>query len=39
MLGLITDSTGSPVLGMYAITASIGMSGLLMLICCRNSEA
>ena len=39
MLGLITDSTGSPVLGMYAITASVGISGLLMLICFRNSEA
>jgi MFS family permease len=39
MLGLITDSTGSPALGMYAITASVGISGLLMLICFRNSEA
>jgi nitrate/nitrite transporter NarK len=39
MLGLITDSTGSPVLGMYTITASVGISGLLMLICFRNSEA
>jgi MFS family permease len=39
MLGLITDSTGSPVLGMYAITASIVISGVLMSICFRNSES
>jgi MFS family permease len=39
MLGLITDSTGSSVLGMYAIVASIVISGLLMLICFRNSES
>jgi MFS family permease len=39
MLGLITDSTGSPVLGMYAIAASIVISGLLMSICFRNSES
>ena len=39
MLGLITDSTGSPVLGMYAITASIVISGILMSICFRNSDA
>jgi MFS family permease len=39
MLGLVTDSTGSPVLGMYAITASIVISGVLMSICFRNSES
>ena len=39
MLGLITDSTGSSVLGMSAITASIVISGLLMLVCFKNSDA
>jgi MFS family permease len=39
MLGLITDATGSTVLGMYAIAASIAISGLLMSICFKKSDA
>ena len=39
MLGLITDATGSTVLGMYAIAASIAISGTLMTICFRKSDA
>jgi MFS family permease len=39
MLGLITDATGSAVLGMYAIAASIAISGVLMAICFRKSDA
>jgi MFS family permease len=39
MLGLITDATGSTVLGMYAIAASIAISGTLMAVCFRKSDA
>lgn len=39
MLGLITDAAGSAVLGMYAIAASIAISGLLMSICFKSSDA
>jgi MFS family permease len=39
MLGLVTDATGSPVLGMYAIMASVAVSGILMAICFRKSGA
>jgi MFS family permease len=39
MLGLITDAAGSAVLGMYAIAASIAISGLLMSICFKTSDA
>jgi MFS family permease len=39
MLGLITDAAGSTVLGMYAIAASIAISGLLMSICFKKSDA
>jgi MFS family permease len=39
MLGLITDATGSTVLGMHAIAASIAISGTLMAVCFRKSDA
>jgi MFS family permease len=39
MLGLITDAAGSTVLGMYAIAASIAISGVLMSICFKKSDA
>jgi MFS family permease len=39
MLGLITDATGSTVLGMYAIAASVVISGVLMSACFRKSDA
>jgi hypothetical protein len=36
MLGLITDATGSTVLGMYAIAASVAISGVLMSVCFKK---
>ncbi|WP_440640930.1 MFS transporter [Bradyrhizobium sp. PUT101] len=39
MLGVITDITGKPVFGMYAIAASIVISGVLTFIAFRRSEA
>jgi MFS family permease len=39
MLGLITDATGSTVLGMYVIAASVAISGVLMSVCFKKSDA
>jgi MFS family permease len=36
MLGIVTDYTGSTVIGMYVITASIVLSGVVMSIAFRN---
>ena len=38
-LGFIMDKTGSPVLGMYAISMSLVVSGILMYFCFRKSDA
>jgi MFS family permease len=38
-LGFIMDKTGSPVLGMYAISACVVVSGILMYFCFRKSDA